>query len=135
AEAQWRAATAQEPAFLTAWLDLARLWAGQERWPELETVLGRLEGGPALAEEVLPLRARWFLARREFEAARRYLDEAIGRAPRAVHLRALRSHTFLQEGRDWAAAAAALREVLALDPGHQEAQHNLLVLYQQHPEL
>jgi hypothetical protein len=37
----------------------------------------------------------------------------------------------LQEGRDWAAAERALRDVLALDPEHTEAQHNLRLLLQQ----
>jgi hypothetical protein len=34
----------------------------------------------------------------------------------------------LQEGRDWAAAANALRDVLALDPANTEAHHNLSLL-------
>jgi hypothetical protein len=34
----------------------------------------------------------------------------------------------LQEGRDWPAAEHALREVLALDPHHVEANRNLALL-------
>jgi hypothetical protein len=37
----------------------------------------------------------------------------------------------LQEGRDWEGAERALRDVLALDPGHAEARHNLDVLLHQ----
>jgi cytochrome c-type biogenesis protein CcmH/NrfG len=36
----------------------------------------------------------------------------------------------LWEGQDWA-AAQALRAVLALDPNHAEARHNLAVLLRQ----
>jgi hypothetical protein len=38
------------------------------------------------------------------------------------------SHVYLQEGRDWPAAERALRDILALDPGHGEARRNLAVL-------
>jgi len=38
------------------------------------------------------------------------------------------THVLLQEGRDWAVAEQALRDVLALDPNHPEAQQNLAVL-------
>jgi hypothetical protein len=38
------------------------------------------------------------------------------------------THILLQEGRDPRAAEAALRALLALDPAHAEAQHNLAVL-------
>jgi hypothetical protein len=34
----------------------------------------------------------------------------------------------LQEGRDWAAAERALRDVLDIDPNHAETRHNLTVL-------
>jgi Flp pilus assembly protein TadD len=38
------------------------------------------------------------------------------------------SHVLLQEGQDWDAAERALRDVLALDPNHQETRHNLALL-------
>jgi hypothetical protein len=38
----------------------------------------------------------------------------------------------LQESRDWVGAEAALREVLAREPGNAEAAHNLAVLLNQH---
>jgi cytochrome c-type biogenesis protein CcmH/NrfG len=41
------------------------------------------------------------------------------------------SHVLLQEGRDWAAAEGALRQVLALDPSHAEARQNLALLLRQ----
>ena len=68
------------------------------------------------------------LARREFPAARRLLENTIARAPQAVWPRVILSHVLLEEGRDWAAAANVLHGVLELDPQHWEAQHNLAVL-------
>jgi hypothetical protein len=38
------------------------------------------------------------------------------------------SHVLLQEGRDPQAAEKALHDVLALDPNHREARHNLAAL-------
>jgi hypothetical protein len=42
--------------------------------------------------------------------------------------RVLLSHLLLQEGKDWAAAEQALREILDIDPNFAEAEHNLQVL-------
>jgi hypothetical protein len=94
-------------------------------------VLERLEADAQAALEAAMLRARAEMARRDFPAARQRLEEAVGRWPRAVWPRVILSHALLQEGRDPAAAEAALRAVLALDPGHREAQHNLALLVQQ----
>jgi tetratricopeptide (TPR) repeat protein len=129
AEVQWRALLADQPDFLPAWLGLAELYLGQERWPEFEEVLGRLE--PQWPGEAAVLRARRHLAGQDFAAARQLLAAAIATAPRAVWPRVILSHALLQEGRDGAAAEQALRDILALDPRHAEAQRNLAVLRQQ----
>jgi Tfp pilus assembly protein PilF len=50
------------------------------------------------------------------------------RAPQALRPRVLLSRVLLQEGRDLAAAEKALRDVLAMDPNHAEAKHNLAIL-------
>jgi GT2 family glycosyltransferase/tetratricopeptide (TPR) repeat protein len=131
AEAQWRAALAGQPDLLPGWLGLAELFLGQGRWDELEHVAGRLEDGLHAATEAAVLRARGALARQEFGAARTTLEAAIAAAPAAVWPRVLLSHVLLQEGRDWPAAERALRDVLALEPGHAEARCNLAVLAQQ----
>jgi Flp pilus assembly protein TadD len=78
--------------------------------------------------EAAVLKARVHLARKEFAAARRLAEEAIAAAPQELRPRVVLSHILLQEGRDWAAAEQALREVLVLDPGQVEAQHNLALL-------
>jgi Flp pilus assembly protein TadD len=74
---------------------------------------------------------RGHLARREFAPARQILEAAAAGAPREVRPRQLLSHVLLQEGRDWAAAEQALRDVLEMAPDHAEARHNLEVLRHQ----
>jgi ferric-dicitrate binding protein FerR (iron transport regulator) len=59
------------------------------------------------------------------------LEEALTRAPAEWWPRVVLSHVLLQEGRDWAAAEAALRDILARDPQHAEACRNLALLLQQ----
>ena len=56
---------------------------------------------------------------------------AIARAPHALTPRLALSHVLLLEGRDWEALEKALRDVLAIDPNHAEARHNLTVLLKQ----
>jgi Flp pilus assembly protein TadD len=68
--------------------------------------------------------------RQDFTGARDLLDAAIAVAPQAVWPRVVRSHVLLREGRDWAGAERALRDVLALDPRHAKARRNLAVLLQ-----
>ena len=43
----------------------------------------------------------------------------------------LLSYTYLQEGQDGAATEQALRDVLVLEPNHQETLHNLRYLRSQ----
>jgi GT2 family glycosyltransferase/tetratricopeptide (TPR) repeat protein len=133
AEAQWRAALAEEPGFTPSRLGLGELYLGQGRWPELEEILGQLEAAGGVRELVgaAVLRARGQLARREYPAARGLLEEALSRAPREAALWEVLSHALLQEGRDWGAAEHALRQVLELEPANAEARRNLAVLLRQ----
>ncbi len=124
AESHWQAAVADHPEQRICWVGLAELYLGQGRWREFEEALGWL--GDEL--DALVLRARGHLARREFDAARRLLEEAIAREPRALLPRVVMSYVWLQEGRDPAAAERALLDVLALCPDHAEARRNLAVL-------
>ena len=50
--------------------------------------------------------------------------------PQALGPRLLLSRVLLREGQDFATAEKALREVLALEPRHAEARHNLDLLLQ-----
>jgi tetratricopeptide (TPR) repeat protein len=80
--------------------------------------------------QALLVQARGQLDRQAFAAARQAVEEAIARAPQALTPRVALSHILLREGRDWDALEKALRDVLALDPNHAEARHNLSVLRQ-----
>ena len=132
AEALWRRAVAEQPDFAPAWLGLGELFLAQGRWPEAEEAAARLADGPALPTEAAVLRARVCLARKQFARARQILHFAIGRDPQALWPRVILTHVLLQEGRDWDAAERALRDVLALDPGHAEARRNLAILLREH---
>jgi glycosyltransferase involved in cell wall biosynthesis len=81
--------------------------------------------------DALLVQARGHLDRKEFAAARQILEMAIARAPHALTPRLALSHVLLLEGRDWEALEKALRDVLAIDPNHAEARHNLTVLLKQ----
>jgi len=131
AEREWRAALAERPDFVPAWPGLAELYLMCGQWVELEETATRLEATPTAGVEGVVLRARGHLAQREFTPARRLLEETIERSPRALWPRVVLSHVLLQEGRDWAAAEAALQNVLSLDPAHAEARRNLAILRQQ----
>ncbi len=123
---------AEQPDFLPAWLGLGDLYVEQERWAELDRITGHLENGQQGAMEGSVLRARGHLGRKEFAAARQLLEETIAQYPQALWPRVILSHVLLQEGRDWAAAEQALRDLLALDPNHREARHNLAILLREH---
>jgi Tfp pilus assembly protein PilF len=132
AEAQWRAALAERPDSLPSWFGLAELYLGQGRWSELEEVAARLDGDGREPVEGRVLRARGYLARSEFAEARRLLEDVVAKHPNVLRAHLVLSHVLLQEGRDWNAAEKALRDALALDPGHQEAQRNLAILLREH---
>jgi tetratricopeptide (TPR) repeat protein len=131
AVAQWQAAVAQQPDFSQAWHELAQVYLVQGRWDDVEEAIRRTEVDARRPLEAAVLRARLHLARKDFATARQLLEETIARSPRAVYPRQILSHVLLQEGRDWAAAEKALRDVLALDPNHAEAKRNLELLRRQ----
>jgi glycosyltransferase involved in cell wall biosynthesis len=131
-ERHWRAALAERPYYEPAWRGLSNLYLEQQRWPEVEALAGQVESGPHGALAAACLRVRVLLGRKDFGAARQSLRDTIVHSPHALEPRLLLSYTLLQEGRDWTEAAAALCDVLALDPRHAEARHNLAVLLREH---
>jgi tetratricopeptide (TPR) repeat protein len=131
AEAHWRAALVECPDFAAALLGLGEVYLEQGRGGEAEDVVARLEQLPQAGVDGAVLRARLHLARQEYRAARRLLEDTVARAPRHLAARVFLSYTLLQEGRDWDAAERALRDVLALDPSNAEARHNLSTLLRQ----
>ncbi len=135
AQAQWRAAAAQNPEFLPAWLGWGECCLRSGNLDGLEAAARRLEDLPGGRLEATLLRARGLMARREFAGARALLEAACAASPQAVAPRVLLSHALLQEGRDVPAAEAALREVLRLEPGNAEARHNRELLLGQNGAL
>ncbi len=127
AEAQWRAALAERPDYEPAWRGLAELLNAQERWVEGRE-LAQQAAGPMGLLFVACLRGRTQLARKNFAEARRRLSDAVERWPRAAEPRALLSHALLQEGQDRPAAEQALRDLIGVHPGNDEARNNLAVL-------
>jgi tetratricopeptide (TPR) repeat protein len=83
-----------------------------------------------MAVEALLVQARGHFDRKEFPAARQVLEQAIALAPQALMPRLALSHVLLREDGDSDAVEKALRDVLALDPSHAEARHNLKVFQQ-----
>jgi GT2 family glycosyltransferase/Tfp pilus assembly protein PilF len=135
AEAQWKTAVEERPDCLPAWLGLAEVFLGGGRWASLEEALERIvaagERQPSARIAAILLRARGLMARREYDEAKRVLEEPLGRHPDDTALWVVLSHALLQEGKDWIAAEKALRMVLQLDPQNREAQNNLGVLLRQ----
>ena len=74
------------------------------------------------------MRGRGQVQRGDLAAARKTLAGVVSQDPSALGPRVLLSQVLLQEGRDWAAAEQALRDVLEIDPNHAETRHNLHVL-------
>jgi tetratricopeptide (TPR) repeat protein len=128
AEHQWRAVVTQYPFYHASWQMLAELYLRQQRWTELETIIDRFEATAAWAAEGAILRARWHLAKREFAAARGILERLIAQSPTALPPRFYLTHVLLGEGRDWAAAERALRELLRVDPTQAQGWYNLAAL-------
>jgi tetratricopeptide (TPR) repeat protein len=131
AEAQWRAALAEQPDFAPAWAGLGGLALAHQRWDDLELALGQLRRHPAGAAEADLLQARGLLARRQFADARALLEGAIAGDPQALPPRVLLTHALLQEGRDPAAAERALPAVLERAPTEAESWRHLAVLLRQ----
>jgi len=89
AAAHWRAILAEQPENPVASLGLADCLLTQRRWPELETLLARLDDNPTLALATLLLHARVHLAREQFEQAERALMDVLERDAANVQARQL----------------------------------------------
>src|SRR5262249_41513171 len=98
------------------------------RWNDLNELLQNLSDVKADPAKLGWLRARAQAQKKEYRSALRTIDEVIVLDPQAIGPRVLLSHILIQSGGDWEAAERALLDVLDLEPGNQEAQHNLRVL-------
>jgi glycosyltransferase involved in cell wall biosynthesis/Flp pilus assembly protein TadD len=131
AEAQWRAALAERPAYVPAALALGDLFLALDRRDEMDQVIRQLEALPQGRVAVAQLRAADHASRGDLAAARQILEEALAAAPRTPELLLQLSRVLLREGRHWTAAEKVLRDLLALNPNHYEARNNLTVLLRQ----
>jgi GT2 family glycosyltransferase/tetratricopeptide (TPR) repeat protein len=135
AEAHWKAVVAEQPGYAPGWLGLGDMYLRQERWAELDELLGEAETVRGLAEQarvgLLVLRARRHLACADYAPAKKLVEDALASHPDDVALWVVLSHALLQEGVDWDRAELALRRILALDPDNGEARSNLAILERQ----
>jgi glycosyltransferase involved in cell wall biosynthesis len=134
AEAQWRQALEERPDWGQALLGLGELYLVQNRWEALSRICRQLDGTAMGKREADELRARGHLARKEYVQARQILEKMTADWPQLLWPKVHLSRALLQQGRDWAAAEKALRDVLALDPAHKEATHNLNKLLASHQQ-
>ena len=128
AEKQWRSVLLDRPDCVPACIGLVDLYLAQGRWEQVGQLVERLEKEPQREVESAVVRARMRMARKEFDVARRILEEVIAQHPQVLWPRIILSHALLQEGRSWTEAERALQDVLALDPSNVEARHNLAIL-------
>ncbi len=135
AGAQATAVLAECPGHVSALKILSEAQVRQGQWPQLEQTLNALAQHPEETGNVTLFLARAHLARKEFSQARPLLEALIAKVPSAVGPKVVLSHVLLQEGKDWAAAERVLQDILALDPNHTEAQHNLRILLRQQAEI
>lgn len=133
AERHWQLALESNPDFLPAWLGLAENYLSTQSWQGLAKVIQSLDRLAPL--EAAVLRAREYLARKDFAAARAILEPTIAQHPHMVYPLVIYSHVLLQEGSDLAAAEKILRDILAIAPNHEESRHNLTLLLQQRAQL
>jgi glycosyltransferase involved in cell wall biosynthesis len=134
AETQWRQALEERPNWGQALLGLGELYLVQNRWEPLNRICRQLDSTAAGKREADELRARGHLARKEYVQARRILEKMTADWPQLLWPKVHLSRALLQQGRDWTAAEKALRAVLALDPAHKEATHNLNKLLANHQQ-
>ncbi len=134
AEAQWKQALEERPGYLPALRSLGELYLRQQRFGDLDAFVSNLENGASAGQawlETMILKARKYLAIRQFDQARQILEQATQRAPNEPYVWRLLSDALLQEGKDWDRAEMALRRVLELDPNCHEVRNNLAVLLRQ----
>ncbi|MCS6852348.1 MAG: glycosyltransferase [Gemmataceae bacterium] len=130
AEAQFRAAVAQQPTYRSPWCGLAEIFLRQGRLADVERVCVELERRAGGTIEAATIRGLCQLAQGDLAAARATAQAAIAQAPSAVGPRVLLSRVLCQEGRDLDAAEQALRDVLGLAPNHLEARQRLQAVLQ-----
>ena len=101
---QWRAAVREKPAFAPSWIALGELCIKQSRWPDVEDVARNLEKIDTEIVNANLMRSRMAMARKDFAAARKQIEQTITGHPNMIGPRVLLTHALLREGRDMPAA-------------------------------
>ncbi len=125
ARSQWRAALEWRPGLTAAWARLGEAALALGDREGLDEALRQLDAVPDGQTTAGVLRGRALLEAGDFAAARAAAEALIAANPRELNPRLLLSEALLREGRDFAAAERALREVLLLAPAHAQAQSGL----------
>ena len=135
AEAQWRAALAEQPDSVRSLFELGRMYLEQGRTADAEPIITRIDVlGPVGALAATMLRAQRHLRQNDVATARRLLEAAVASGPPALEPRVMLSRLLLEHTTDRDAAELALRSVLALDPNHAEARRMLDALLNKQPQ-
>ena len=124
AEEQWRLALSESPGFAPARAGLADLYLNQSRWEDVQALIKTFRDGKYQMLDADILSGRLKLARKEFESARSLFESIRSRHPQELAPRVYLSHVLLKQA-NWAAAEAALLDILQLAPDHPEARQNL----------
>jgi tetratricopeptide (TPR) repeat protein len=124
AEKQWRLITKEMPCYRAGWRGLADVLIRQQRYSEALALASELHADSRLASESLLVEGQVAVARGHTAKARRALEQAIKERPadpepRRVLCQLLFEHAEPEE------AAAALRELVQLEPKDASAHFNL----------
>jgi tetratricopeptide (TPR) repeat protein len=125
AERVFQELLAVTPDFVQAWVGLGYAYLSLAQLGQVEHVARQLEKCPCGGPYAAVMRAEGCMARGELAAARELLDQAIAGAPQMIWPRLVLSDWLIRSGAAPAACAAALRDVLRLDPGNALAAANL----------
>jgi len=129
AESQWRAALADEPAFLPAHLGLGELYLRSGNWAGLDRAVADLRQlGGVGASEAAALVALGLAERGEFERAKQELRQAIEAYPGAIGPRTALMQVIIKAGADPVELDPAIQAVHEIDPQNAQARHNREVL-------
>src|SRR5262249_7415093 len=117
---QWQNLLADAPDYLPAWVGLAEVYLVGGDLAGCQDIAERLSWRPEWLSEATVLRARLYLARNEYSAAREILEKVLVDQPGNERTTLLLSQALLQEGKDWAAAEKMLRKTVQLNPRNAE---------------
>jgi tetratricopeptide (TPR) repeat protein len=130
AQAQWRQIVRDMPDLFDAWMGLADVAIQLGDAAELEQVAAQVERFQGGAVQAAVLRGRFLLGRGDFAGARALAERLIAQHPKELAPKVILARALRLEGQD-RPAEEAWRQVLLLDPCHDEAEAHLSELLRQ----